>query len=214
MTVQYLTMVLFTEIMMILMLDCTFLLIHWCYYFIANYIRVLSTHLETQSKRSHLSTVEILRQSSSILDLICQASNKLNQIFSVPLLLTFTSNFIVITVSAVGSIYSLNSTNVIVGNTRWMMSILFVTNWIRVLILLSAVDLPAFQVLLFLMSNKNTIVRITSFVPFSCYKIRLFREKVTQISNSGGTRKLPEKITVCLNKLRELKFHTVDISFE
>lgn len=88
----------------------------------------------------------MLRRSAEVFDLICQTSTKLNNILSIPVLLIILTNFTVITISAFAFIFSLMHTdNILLKNSSPMMPVMFFTNWMRVLFLLSAADLPVIQ---------------------------------------------------------------------
>lgn len=90
---------------------------------------------------------EKMRRNGKIFDLICKTTSELNSIFSGPVLLLLTINFIVITISAFYLMLSImNTSNKLIATTTWMMLVAFFNYWIVVVVLLSAAEQPVLQV--------------------------------------------------------------------
>nr|CAH0109890.1 unnamed protein product [Daphnia galeata] len=166
-----------------LMFEGQFLLIHLSYYIIAYYMELLSLHLgdvglddelqvtlnkekETNSKRSAL-----------IFEHLCQASTQLNRILSVPVLFVLTTKFLSIVTCAFACILSLIHSNEVLNDFILVFPFLFFTDWIRMLILLSAADMPVRQV-------------------------RRLRERVISVNSSKFAQTLAEKVEVIITLMQ------------
>ena len=88
-----------------------------------------------------------MQRSAQIFDQLCHASSELNKIFSVPVLITLTSNLITVTGCAFLFFSSMaNTSNRVLKEVRPFLVFFFFTNWTRILVVLTAADLPVTNV--------------------------------------------------------------------
>ncbi|KAI9565924.1 hypothetical protein GHT06_009722 [Daphnia sinensis] len=159
------------------MFDSTFLLIHLSYYIIGHYIwLVLREPVEKddelhQSQGARTRRMQWLRRDIMIFDYLCRATSELNNIFSFPVFYILTTKFIFVVTVAFAHIQNTMQPNVVLENYWMMFPFQFVVDWFRILVVLSAADIPANQV-------------------------RLLRERVIVTSCSGFCHTLPENISV------------------
>ncbi|XP_046446901.1 putative gustatory receptor 28b [Daphnia pulex] len=145
------------------MIECTFLLIHMSYYVISHYIQLLflnsgksdANGLPMTSRKGvrfllnevcRAENLKELRQNALIFDYLCQASSELNDLFSVPVLFILTVKFVTVVSGAFTYIYSFTYSNLILGNVLFVSPFLFVCDWIRLLVIFAAADMPVNQV--------------------------------------------------------------------
>jgi hypothetical protein len=76
-----------------------------------------------------------------------KASAALNDIFSIPVLLILTLKFMMIVGAAFAYIYSFYHSNNILENARCYIGFTFLTECVRILVVLTAADLPVIQVM-------------------------------------------------------------------
>lgn len=132
--------------------------------------------------RTKKSYREIMRRNGQIFDLICKTLSELNSIFSGPVLLELTINFFIITISAFTLMFSMtNISNKFITTATWFMLMAFITNWIVVVVLLSATEQPVLQVILKMFTRNQLIIVYCAWL---IGKTRLFREEVFKISNA------------------------------
>ncbi|XP_057369963.1 putative gustatory receptor 28a [Daphnia carinata] len=134
------------------MFDSTFLLIHLSYYIIGHYMRlVLWEPIEnsgefnrTPSERTR--RMQWLKQNVLIFDYLCRATSELNDIFAFPVFYIVTTKFIFVVSMAYAQIQIIIHPNVVLGNYWLMFPFQFVVDWARILVVLTAADIPAKQV--------------------------------------------------------------------
>jgi len=91
--------------------------------------------------------IGVLKKNNLILNYICRATQELNGIFSVPVLILLTAKFISVVTSAFAYLYNcFIRSNVILNSYSWMFLFMFFTDWIKMLILLTTADMPVNQV--------------------------------------------------------------------
>jgi gustatory receptor len=131
-----------------------------------------------------------LERKALIFDHLCQASSQLNGILSVPVLFLLTTKFLSIVTSAYASIFSLIHANEVLDDFSLVFPFLFFTDWIRILVLLSAADMPVQQVI------ENILTQIYNAELSSCHQVRLLRERLTSVTHSKFAQSLIDKVEV------------------
>ena len=91
--------------------------------------------------------MKILKRSAQIFDSICRASSELNFIFSTPVLFLLTTKFISVVTFAFVCIFNLLHENTALENGTYLFPFIFITEWIRILVILTSADMPVNQVL-------------------------------------------------------------------
>jgi hypothetical protein len=82
-----------------------------------------------------------------IFDYLCRASQELNGVFSVPILILLTSKFMSVVAFAFAYIYNkFIHYDDMLENHSMMFASMFFVYWIQILVLLTAADMPANQV--------------------------------------------------------------------
>ena len=92
--------------------------------------------------------MKILKQSAQIFNYLCQASSELNCILSIPILLTLTLRLVSSTSSSYFLIYSIIQSNEFLKIMTSFMPIMILLDWTLILVILSAADMPIYQVIL------------------------------------------------------------------
>ena len=93
-----------------------------------------------------MENLKILRRNALIFDHLCHASSELNHIFSVPVLILLILKFVSVISTAFISIYYFIHRTDVLENYSLMFPLIFFTDWARILVLLSAADMPVNQV--------------------------------------------------------------------
>jgi gustatory receptor len=91
--------------------------------------------------------MKILKKSAQIFDSLCRASSELNCIFSTPVLFLLTTKFISVVTFAFVCIFNLLHENTALEIGTYPFPFLFITEWIRILVILASADMPVNQVL-------------------------------------------------------------------
>ena len=125
-------------------------------------------------------TVKMLNRSKLIFGYLCRASSDINHIFSMPALFILLTKFVSIISFAFAYIYTFIHTNDVLEKYVPALPFLFFADWIRILILLSAADLPVNQVvgnsnLQRAPHNKTNQIFSSQFSWFDNIKIYVFR---------------------------------------
>ncbi|XP_046636053.1 putative gustatory receptor 28b [Daphnia pulicaria] len=167
------TLVYFVLVLIFVLFQCTYLLFYMCYYVIAHYVQLL-LHSDVKERRiislKAKESNDVMRRNVLIFDYLCRASQELNGIFSVPILILLTSKFISVVAFAFAYIYNkFIRYDDMLENHSLMFASMFFVYWIQIFVLLTAADMPANQV-------------------------RLLRERVTAISSSGLSQSLDVKL--------------------
>lgn len=90
---------------------------------------------------------DVIRRNVLIFNHLCRASQELNGIFSVPILILLTSKFISVVAFAFAYIYNkFIRYDDMLENHSMMFASMFFVYWIQILVLLTAADMPANQV--------------------------------------------------------------------
>ncbi|EFX66301.1 hypothetical protein DAPPUDRAFT_346876 [Daphnia pulex] len=156
-----------------LLFESTFFFFHMCYYIIAYYVQLLIIRSDAEDQtisQKKKENMGVLKENTLILNYLCRASQELNRIFSFPVLILLTAKFISVVTTAFAYIYNcFIHSNVVLDSYSWLFLFTFFTDWIKMLILFNAADMPVNQV------------------------IRLLRDKVTAISSYGLSHSLAEK---------------------
>jgi hypothetical protein len=88
-----------------------------------------------------------MRRNVLIFDYLCRASQELNGVFSVPILILLTSKFMSVVAFAFAYIYNkFIRYDDMLENQSMMFASTFFVYWIQILVLLTAADMPANQV--------------------------------------------------------------------
>ncbi|KAK4018997.1 hypothetical protein OUZ56_001032 [Daphnia magna] len=160
------------------MFDCSLLLVHIFYFIIAHYIQLMSLRCKKEANDEFHATVhkrkdkiKMIRREALILDHLCRASSAINSILSIPVFLLLGIKLVTIVSSAFIYTYRFIYTITLLENGIWTYLFLFLIETIRVLVLLTAADMPVNQV-------------------------RLLHERVTAMSLSGFPKTFSEKLTV------------------
>ncbi|KAI9565956.1 hypothetical protein GHT06_009754 [Daphnia sinensis] len=160
------------------MFDCSLLFVHICYYIIAHYIQLISLHYKKEANGEFYATVhkgmdkiKLMRRDALILDHLCRASSAINSIVSMPVFSLLSIKFV--TVVSAAFIYTCRFVYgiTLLESTTWAYPFLFLMETIRILVLLTAADMPVNQV-------------------------RLLHERVTAMSLSGFPKTHSEKLTL------------------
>ncbi|KAK4018996.1 hypothetical protein OUZ56_001031 [Daphnia magna] len=122
---------------------------------------------------NRMDNIKMMKRNAMIFDHLCRASSELNSIFSLPALFVLAIKFVTVISTTFAYTYRFIVTNILLENAIWIYSFLCVTESIRILILLSAADMPVKQV-------------------------RLLHERVTAMSLSGFAKTIAEKITMMI----------------
>ena len=91
--------------------------------------------------------IKELRRNALIFDYLCQASSQLNDIFSVPVLFVLILKFLTVISTAFVFFYRFTYSNVILENSKFIPPLIFILEWIRMLIIFTAADMPVIQVM-------------------------------------------------------------------
>ncbi|KZS06902.1 Uncharacterized protein APZ42_029437 [Daphnia magna] len=160
------------------MFDCSLLLVHIFYFIIAHYIQLMSLRCKKEANDEFHATVhkrkdkiKMIRREALILDHLCRASSAINSILSIPVFLLLGIKLVTIVSSAFIYTYRFIYTITLLENGIWTYLFLFLIETIRVLVLLTAADMPVNQV-------------------------RILHERVTAMSLSGFPKTFSEKLTV------------------
>jgi hypothetical protein len=93
-----------------------------------------------------IASTNMLSRSTLIFKYLCRASSEINYIFSMPALFVLLTKFLAVISFAFAYIYTFSHTHEVIENYVLALPFLFFVDWIRILILLSAADLPVNQV--------------------------------------------------------------------
>ncbi|KAI9565955.1 hypothetical protein GHT06_009753 [Daphnia sinensis] len=171
-----------------MMFDCSLLFVHICYYITAHYIQLVLLHCDKKDFEEIQGTIpkrrdniEMAKRSALIFGHLCRASSDLDSIFSLPAFFVLGIKFVTVISTAFAYIYRFLVTNILLESAIWIYSFLFLTESIRLLVLLTAADMP----------------------------VRLLRERVTAMSLSGFAKTMAEKITmmILLEQVDEERVH-------
>lgn len=89
----------------------------------------------------------MLRKNVLIFNYLCRATQELNGIYSVPVLILLTAKFISIVTAAFAEIYNcFIRSNVVLDTYSGMFRFMFFTDWLKIVVLLTAADMPVNQV--------------------------------------------------------------------
>ncbi|XP_046640241.1 uncharacterized protein LOC124322567 [Daphnia pulicaria] len=168
--------ILFLLALIIILIECTPLLIYLCYYIISHYMQMILLHSETDRAEDQRNLIgaenlKILRRNALIFDHLCHASSELNHIFSVPVLILLIMKFVSVISTSFFSIYYFVHRTDVLENYSLFFPFTFFTEGTRILILLFAADMPVNQV---------------------CF----LRERLIRMSHSRFYRTSAEKIAV------------------
>lgn len=90
---------------------------------------------------------DVIRRNVLIFNYLCRASQELNGVFSVPVLILLTSKFISVVALAFAYIYNkFIHYDDMLENYSMVFALTFFVHWIQILVLLTAADMPANQV--------------------------------------------------------------------
>lgn len=158
------------------MFDCSLLLVHIFYFIIAHYIQLMSLRCKKEANDEFHATVhkrcpygpytfsvrwilyaqfwwfyrkdkiKMIRREALILDHLCRASSAINSILSIPVFLLLGIKLVTIVSSAFIYTYRFIYTITLLENGIWAYPFLFLIETIRVLVLLTAADMPVNQV--------------------------------------------------------------------
>jgi hypothetical protein len=142
--------------------------------------------------------IKELRRNAQIFDYLCQASSELNDIFSFPVLLILIVKFFIVVCAAFTFIYSFTYSNIIRENSTLVPQMIFVSEWVGILIIFTAADMPVTQVIQIDIDPESYhLCPIPNRI-----QVRLLRERLCTLSNSGSSKSLAENITVvCVSLL-------------
>ncbi len=143
--------------------------------------------------------MKLLRGNALIFHHLCRASSELNDVFSFHVFYMLTAKFVSVITMSVAYVYSFIHQKVFLEDYSLMIPYFLVTDWARILVLLTASDMPIHQVILWANRFNNFIQLIwnKSFgLTFFINQVRLLREQVTAISCTGSCQTMAEKIAV------------------
>ncbi|KAI9565951.1 hypothetical protein GHT06_009749 [Daphnia sinensis] len=158
-----------------IMFDCFLLFVHLCYYIIAHYIQLVSLRYcnkqENDEFPERIDKIQMMKRNALALDYLFRASSELNSVFSVPVFIILTIKFVGTVSACFACAYRFIHTNVVLDNASLIYPFLIVTESIRILVLLTAADMPLNQV-------------------------RRLHERITAMSLSGFSETIAEKTTM------------------